>query len=81
MIHNPAFAACIVVGRPEPTPRMLLAVLAKPGAQRPIGIFRRGRGRLVALGGTGLPGHSTGIETNRQRMTRCQIDDGSTTGV
>ena len=54
VIHNPAFGACIVVGGPEPTPRMIIAVLAKPGPQRGMGIFRCGRGRLVALGWHGV---------------------------
>ena len=56
MIHNPSFAAGIVVGGPEPPPRVILGV----GPQRGIRVLRGHRGWFVALGGAVLPGHPAG---------------------
>lgn len=55
VIHNPSLGAGIVIGRPEPTPWMVLGVLAQPVPQRGIGIFRRNGDGLVALGSAVLP--------------------------
>lgn len=60
VIHCPAFGAGVVVRGSEPTSWVVVGVLAKPGSQRRIRIFRGGSGRLVALGGAVLPGDATG---------------------
>ncbi len=60
VIHLPAFPAGVVIGRTEPTTRMVLGVLTQPGPQRRIRILRGGRHGFVALSGTVLPGHAAG---------------------
>jgi hypothetical protein len=58
VIDDPTFTAGIVIRGPKPTTGMILGVLAQPGPQRGIRIFRSGRNGLVALGGAVLPGRS-----------------------
>ena len=60
VVHCPAFGAGVVISGPEPAPRMILRVLAKPGPQRRIRVLRRGRDRLVSLSGAVLPGNAAG---------------------
>ncbi len=60
MIDDPAFSAGVMVGRPEPTARMILGLLAQPGPQRGIRVLGSIGRRFVALGGAVLPGHAAG---------------------
>ena len=60
VIDCPAFRAGVVIRGSEPTPWVVLGVLAKPVTQRRIRIVRGGRDWLVALGGAVLPGDAAG---------------------
>ena len=42
VVHGPALAAGVVIGRAEPAPRMVLRVLAQPLPQPGIGVGHRG---------------------------------------
>jgi hypothetical protein len=56
MIDEPALAAGIVIGRPEPAARVIAGVGTQPGPQRRIRVSWCRRGGLVSLGGAVLPG-------------------------
>lgn len=60
VIHCPAFGAGVVIGRPKPSPGMMLGVLAKPVPQRGVRVIRCRGGGLAALGGAVLPGDAAG---------------------
>lgn len=60
VIDCPAFSAGVVMRRSEPTPGVVLGVLAEPGSQGGIGIPCRGRHDCVSLGCAVLPGHAAG---------------------
>lgn len=60
VIHLPSLGAGVVIGRPKPTTRMVLGVLAQPGPHRCVRIVRRGRDGFVALGGAILPVDAAG---------------------
>lgn len=60
MIDRPALTAGIVIRRPEPTPWVILGVLAKPGSQGGVRVLWRGAEGCVSLGCAVLPGHAAG---------------------
>jgi hypothetical protein len=60
VIHMPAFPTCIVIGRPEPSARMVFGVSTQPLSQRGVRIKPRRCRRHVALSGAVLPGHAAG---------------------
>jgi len=60
VIDDPAFAAGVMVGRPETSAGMLLSVGTQPLPQGGVRIGGSRRDRFVALGGAVLPGDAAG---------------------
>ncbi len=60
VLDCPAVSAGVAIRGPEPTSRVVLGVLAKPGSQGGVGILWGGREGCVSLGCAVLPGHATG---------------------
>jgi hypothetical protein len=71
VIDCPAFCAGVVIRGPKPPSWMVHGVVAQPGPQRRIRIARGGRDRLVALGGSMLPGDAAG-ELLADPQPRCR---------
>jgi len=60
VIDDPALGAGIVVGGAEPSPRVVLCVVAQPSPQRGTWIIGCYRDGLMTLGGAVLPGDAAG---------------------
>jgi hypothetical protein len=60
VIHGPAFAAGVVIGRAEPAPGMVSHVLAQPLPQPGVRIARGRADRFSSLRCSVLPGHPAG---------------------
>jgi hypothetical protein len=60
VVHRPALTAGIMVSPAMAPPRVGLGVVPQPLSQSGVRVGRCGRGGLVSLGGSVLPGHPTG---------------------